>query len=95
MEEDRGLSRVVPEDPLQAVDLVFCQLAERERDPQLLGPAGAEVGPADLHAHDLGRLVAQVEAPPDDHDGVVLEQGPVVGHDAGEHKDLHGGLEVF
>ena len=58
-------------------------------------PSSTSVGPLELHADQLGRLVAQVEPALDAHHGVVGQQVADVGHGPGEHPDLDGGLEVL
>ena len=52
-------------------------------------------GRADLHADDLRLLLTGVEPSPDDQDGVVLDQGAVLGHGLREDEHLHRRLQVL
>ena len=55
----------------------------------------SRIRPGHLHADDLGLLLPGVEPAAHHQDGVVLDEGAVLGHRLGEDEDLHGRLQVF
>ena len=58
-------------------------------------PSGGEFGPLNLHADQLELVVAEVDPGLQDDDGVVIEQGAVLGHGLREDEHLDRGLEVL
>ena len=61
---------------LQAAHRVVAEGPEGQGQLDLGGLVGLQQGALDLHADDLGLVVAQVEPAPQDHDGVVLKSAP-------------------
>ena len=58
-------------------------------------PVHGQLRALDLHAHQLEPVVAQVDPALQHDDGVVVEEGAVVGHGLGEDEHLDRGVEVL
>ena len=71
----RRVARMVEEQPLEPVDPVVGEQADRHLQVERARPVEDQGGPSELHADELGGLVAQVEPALDAHHGVVGQQG--------------------
>ena len=81
--------------PLQVVDGAIGQGPEGQGDVEVAEPIGLQFGTGHLHAHELQAFVAHVESGLDHHDGIVVEQGPVVGHGLREDEGLDRGVQIL
>src|SRR5579859_5385836 len=95
VEEDRRRPRVLLQ---QALELIHPRLGEGvdgDLEVERVDALQHQGGPLELHAHQLRRLVAQVEPALDAHHRVVGEEVADLGHGPREHPHLEGGFEVL